>query len=348
MALTNGFVTTAGTTARDARQMELGRITRNQDNTPRPGQLYGDSNAVKSTSSMSVTLLGDTSWALTRGKSDGVVIITNDGDVQVALDPAPSANSRYDVVYLKQNDTEKGDANSQPVVGKVTGTAAASPTVPAVPSGALLLATVLVPAGVTATNASGVVVNNLVKFTALNGAAIRYRAFSDMLSDTNTCIDGTPAFIKGSGQYYLRAGVWRRTDAVNFTLIVARGVAIGSGSSVATLGTNPQTYQVTDTQYFDVRSDGVAMAKQTGWYEVTANVSWSGNSNGERYVELMVNDSGVTPEAADRRSASGTSNQSVTGHLYCNSGEFIKLKGWQNSGSTINYSSRVVIKPLNP
>lgn len=208
MALTNGFVTTAGTTALDARQMDAARVIHNTDNTTRTGQLFGDSGALQGNQSMSLRFLGDTSWVLSRGKSDGAVIVSNVGDVTVPLDPAPSANSRYDVVYLKHNDTERGDATSAPVVDKVTGTAAASPTIPAAPSGALVLGTVLVPAGVTSTNASGVVISNTVQQTALNGAPIRYRSVAALNADVANVIDGTLGYVKGNELFYMRGGAW--------------------------------------------------------------------------------------------------------------------------------------------
>lgn len=348
MALTNGFVTTAGTTARDARLMDLGRITRNQDNTPRPGQLYGDSNAVKAASSMSVTLLGDTSWVLTRGKTDGVVVISNDGDVQVPLDPAPSANSRYDVIYLKQNDTEKGDANSQPIVGKVTGTAAASPTIPAVPSGALLLATVLVPAGVTATNASGVVVSNVVKFTALNGAPIRYRSTADMNADAVNVIDGATAYVKGSGLFFLRGNQWVRMDADTFVIVQQKSpTSINSGTTPGTLGGTGPTYESSDATVFPVRSDGVVGPVPFDcWVEANGNVRYGsgGNANTDRYIELTINDSSVTPVAADQKTVSDAVSLSVVSYLRLSAGDYVKLKGYQSSGSVRNYQSRLSVR----
>lgn len=348
MALTNGFVTTAGTTARDARQMELGRITRNQDNTPRPGQLYGDSGAVRSTSSMSVTLLGDTSWALTRGKSDGVVIITNDGDVQVALDPAPSANSRYDVIYLKQNDTEKGDANSQPVVGKMTGTAAASPTVPAVPSGALLLATVLVPAGSTATSASGVVITNVVKFTALNGAAIRYRSIGDMNADAANVIDGCQAYVKGAGYFFLRGNQWIRIDADTFHVVeglVTTAMSSGTNLNLLVPTSATSTSYTSDPTIFPTRSDGIiGPIAVSGWYEVSANVAWASNSTGQRYVTICRTNNEAAPPIADLRSAAAASASSVNGYMFLAAGDFVKLFGWQSSGGALGYNYRLTAR----
>lgn len=350
MALTNGFVTTAGTAALDARQMETARIIRNPDNSVRTGQLYGDSNAVKATSSMAVTVLGDTSWVLSRGKTDGAVILANVGDLQLTLAAAPSANSRYDVVYMKQNDTEKGDANSLPAVDKVTGTAAASPTVPAAPSGALVLATVLVPAGVASTNASGVVINNTVQQTALNGSPIRYRTVAAMNSDAANVIDGYQAYVKGAGVFFLRGNQWVRLDADTFVVISQQqGSTFSQASSTTTgtLGGTSPSYSTSDATVFPIRQDGViGPLTVSGWYEVTGQVNWSTNSSGERFIELTKTDDSLTPRASDRRGASGPSDQSVTTYMSCAAGDYIKLKGWQNSGSSLFYVSRLTARLL--
>lgn len=350
MALTNGLVTTAGTTALDARQMDAARVIHNTDNTTRTGQLFGDSGALQGNQSMSLRFLGDTSWVLSRGKSDGAVIVSNVGDVTVPLDPAPSANSRYDVVYLKHNDTERGDATSAPVVDKVTGTAAASPTIPAAPSGALVLGTVLVPAGVTSTNASGVVISNTVQQTALNGSPIRYRSIAAMNSDAANVIDGYQAFVKGAGIFFLRGNQWIRIDADTFVVVQQQQgstFSAGSGTTAGTLGGTAPSYQSSDTTIFPVRQDGViGPVAVAGWYEIIGQVTWTTNSSGERYVEITKNDDSLTPQAADRRPASGPTNQNVSTYMYCDAADYIKLKGWQNSGSSLFYLTRLSAKLL--
>jgi len=350
MALTNGFVTTAGTGALDARQMDAARVIRNPDNTIRTGQLFGDSGALQPTSSMTIRFLGDTSWVLSRGKSDGAVILSNVGDVTVSLDAAPSANSRYDAIYLRQNDTERGDPNSTPIVDKVTGVAAVSPVVPAVPTGALLLGTVLVPAGAAASNASGVVISNTAQQTAINGSPIRYRSITAMNADAPNVIDGYQAFVKGAGIFFLRGNQWIRIDADTFVVVQQQQgstFSAGSGTTAGTLGGTAPSYQSSDTTIFPVRQDGViGPVAVAGWYEIIGQVTWTTNSSGERYVEITKNDDSLTPQAADRRPASGPTNQNVSTYMYCDAGDYIKLKGWQNSGSSLFYLTRLSAKLL--
>ncbi|WP_416394228.1 MULTISPECIES: hypothetical protein [unclassified Curtobacterium] len=362
MALTKGFIQTAATTPLDARFFSAANVVRNPDNTVRTGLLFGDFNPVAKTTSMNVTIADQTVYVLSRSLSDGATIVTNVGVATVAIPTAPSSNSQYSVVYVKHNDTSFGDADSNPLFGVVTGTAAASPAVPAVPSGAVAIATVLVPAGATTTSSSGVVITNIIKGTSTYGSAIRYRTVSDMRADVANVLDGCLAYIKGDALYYLRGGVFRRLDSNVFVHVAqVGGPTQGTATSPGTLGGTPQSYQVSDTQFFDVRTDGVVgPAKVAGWYEATANVTWGSNTSGERFIEITNNDTSQNPPIADRRpaattnvgttsssSATGQLYQSVSGPIYLNVGEFIKLKGWQNSGSSIAYNSRLLVKLMS-
>lgn len=105
----------------------------------------------------------------------GALLIQNDGNVKVPLNAAPSANSRIDVVYVKQHETRPpmSDDSDFPVFGVVKGVAAATPVAPGVPDGALALAQVLLPAGVSNTAASGVVIAQLYIGAAMKGDMLR-------------------------------------------------------------------------------------------------------------------------------------------------------------------------------
>lgn len=105
----------------------------------------------------------------------GALLIQNDGDVKVPLAASPSANSRIDVVYVKQNEERSpmSDSSDVPEFGVVRGVAAATPVAPAVPNGALALAQVLLPAGVSNTAAGGVVITQTYIGAALKGDMLR-------------------------------------------------------------------------------------------------------------------------------------------------------------------------------
>lgn len=105
----------------------------------------------------------------------GALLVQNDGNANVPLPAAPSANSRIDVVYVKQNETRSpmSDSSDVPEFGVVKGVAAATPVAPSVPVGALALAQVLLPAGVSNTAASGVVITQTYIGAAMKGDMLR-------------------------------------------------------------------------------------------------------------------------------------------------------------------------------
>lgn len=71
---------------------------------------------------------------------------------QVATAAAPTSGARIDVVWARQLDPEKGDVSNQSVTGVSQGAASASPVTPAIPAGAVPLASYQVPQGATRTN----------------------------------------------------------------------------------------------------------------------------------------------------------------------------------------------------
>lgn len=141
----------------------------------------------------------------------GALLIQNDGNVNVPLAAAPSANSRIDVVYVKQNETRSpmSDGSDVPTFGVVKGTAAAVPVAPAVPDGALALAQVLVPAGVSNTAAAGVVITQMYIGAAMKGDMLRVQTTAQR--DTLTMVpDGTLLHNVADGCDYVRkGGKWR-------------------------------------------------------------------------------------------------------------------------------------------
>ena len=140
----------------------------------------------------------------------GALLIMNDGDVVVSLKAAPSANSRIDVVYVKQREKRApiSDSENGPIIGVVTGTANLTPVAPQVPDGAVALAQVRVPSGVTNTTASGVVITQVYPFAATRGEELRFRTKGDM--DAFAALDGTKAVTLADNAHYVRdGGTWK-------------------------------------------------------------------------------------------------------------------------------------------
>lgn len=136
----------------------------------------------------------------------GALLIQNDGDVKVPLSAAPSANSRIDVVYVKQNEERSpmSDGSDVPEFGVVNGVAAATPVAPSVPDGALALAQVLLPAGVSNTAAAGVVITQTYIGAAMKGDKLQVQtsAQRDALLDVP---DGTLLHNVGDNCDYVRS-----------------------------------------------------------------------------------------------------------------------------------------------
>lgn len=149
----------------------------------------------------------------------GALLIQNDGDVKVPLAAAPSANSRIDVVYVKQNEARSpmSDSSDVPEFGVVKGTAAATPVAPSVPTGALELAQVLLPAGVSNTAAAGVVITQTYIGAAMKGDMLRVQTSAQR--DAMTMVpEGTLLHNVADNCDYLRtpSGKWAKTrDTLN-------------------------------------------------------------------------------------------------------------------------------------
>lgn len=147
----------------------------------RPGVLYnGDASLVAGTAGMSYDV-DAFSIVTQRSATSGVVKWANDGTLNVATTAAPGSNSRYDVVYAWHREYALDGVDSNPVIGVVQGTAAASPTVPSLSAfpGAVELARILVPSGVTATN-SGTTFTQTAPFTTVDGGTVVFRTTTEM------------------------------------------------------------------------------------------------------------------------------------------------------------------------
>lgn len=141
----------------------------------------------------------------------GALLIQNDGNVNVPLGAAPSANSRIDVVYVKQNEKRSpmSDSSDVPAFGVVKGTAAAVPVAPAVPAGALALAQVLLPAGVSNTATGGVVITQTYIGAALKGDMLRVQTSAQR--DALTMVpEGTLLHnVADNCDYVRKGGAWK-------------------------------------------------------------------------------------------------------------------------------------------
>lgn len=135
---------------------------------------------VSSTTGMNVTIAPFNAVVKRDG---GVVLLANEGPGTAKIEVAPASNKRIDVICARQNDSSSTvttpDKDNEAGFIVITGKSDVSPVKPVVPEGSLELATVLVPAGVTATNAPGVIITQTAQFAAAAGGKLPVRSVTE-------------------------------------------------------------------------------------------------------------------------------------------------------------------------
>lgn len=226
----------------------------------------------------------------------GALLIQNDGDVKVPLNAAPSANSRIDVVYVKQHETRPpmSDDSDFPVFGVAQGVAAATPVAPSVPAGALALAQVLVPAGVSNTAAAGVVITQTYIGAAMKGDMLRVQTSAQR--DAMTMVpDGTVVHNVADGCDYVRKdGKWRgwnmpwrdiHSGSNNVHMWASGGVGhidlLTASINLTGWGSKATVGQLNNSAFYPTTSEGVYAPSRDNYLPTSASVA----ADGKVYVE---------------------------------------------------------------
>lgn len=221
----------------------------------------------------------------------GALLIQNDGNVNVPLKAAPSANSRIDVVYVKQHETRSpmSDSSDVPAFGVVEGTASAVPVAPAVPDGALALAQVLLPAGVSNTVAAGVVITQTYIGAAMKGDMLWVQTSAQRDALTNVP-EGTLLRNVADGCDYVRKGdKWRgwnmpwtdihldknqahmwASNGVGYIDLVTANINLTGWGSAVTVG------QVPNSAFYPVIDEGLYVSTRDGYFPTSAVVKAGG------------------------------------------------------------------------
>lgn len=241
----------------------------------------------------------------------GALLIQNDGDVKVPLSAAPSVNSRIDVVYVKQNESRSpmSDGSDVPMFDVVKGTAAVTPVAPSVPAGALALAQVLLPAGVSNTAAGGVVITQTYIGAALKGDMLR--VWTSAQRDALTYVpEGTLLHNVADGCDYVRKGdkwrgwnmpqrdihlgnnkvhMWASGGVAHISLTTDSINLTGWGSKTTIARVNNSAFYPTATESChapsrDVYLPTLASVSTDG----TVSVGYAGGSSGNRIVSTIL------------------------------------------------------------
>lgn len=164
-----------GTTELEARLADAGLFESDNGTDARSGILRTSTTfpvVVLGTAGMAYSILPAT-FAKTRSAGDGVYRFSTTGATTVPTLAAPVANSRIDVIWVRQNDQSKGDPDNKAIAGVANGTAAASPAAPEIPVGAMELARATITSTTTRTDAASLV--QTFRHTALRGTPVAVR-----------------------------------------------------------------------------------------------------------------------------------------------------------------------------
>lgn len=169
----NGAV---ATTPVEARRALGGIFLRNSTTAPRTGLLNAPDIVVSATAGWSYSV-APINPVINRAADDGAYVFTFEGNTVVSTDASPGTDSRWDLIYVKHNDVEKGDPDNLPVLGVVKGLASASPAKPtgSLPNGALVIAEARIYAGSTSTQHASNTLSQVFPYTALAGAPVKVR-----------------------------------------------------------------------------------------------------------------------------------------------------------------------------
>lgn len=140
------------------------------------------------------------------------------------------------------------------------------------------------------------------------------------------------------------------SDPITFAInppcaIVARAAnqSIASGASA---------YLSWDTEVADNRamfaptSDTVTIT-ESGLYLATAWGRWDTNPTGIRVLEVHQNGITITSESGNASGSTSDHRDTVVAPLACAVGDVIKINTFQNSGSTLNMTGRLIVVRLS-
>lgn len=240
----------------------------------------------------------------------GALLIQNDGNVSVPLDAAPSANSRIDVVYVKQSETRPpmSDGSDVPKFFVAKGVAAATPVAPSVPAGGLALAQVLLPAGVSNTAASGVVITQTYIGAAMKGDMLRVRTSAQRDALTGVP-DGTLLHnVADNCDYVRKGGKWRgwnmpwtdihlganqahmwASNGVGYVDLVTASIDLTGWGSAVNVG------QVSNSAFYPVIDEGLYVSTRDSYFPTSAvvrgggavRIEYAGGPTGNRIVSTI-------------------------------------------------------------
>jgi len=334
------------TTPLEMKMAQLGLIVKTAANTIRAGLFWdGNPTIVSGKANMSLDIRAFTA-ALSRGATAGAVLLANDAVLNLTKDTtganlvAPGSNSVYWNVFVWQREFSIDGTDSNPVIGVLVGTPAASPAVPALTAfpGAVSLATVLVPSGTTATN-SGTTITQTAPFTACAGGTVPFR---------NTTERDAGTYQEGQLGWLIDSDTLQSYNGTTWTSVNARAELkyTGAGQSIPN-GTNTVvTYDGTD--YYNNlpaftynRAAGTLTCTRAGTYEFDGLLIFASSATGIRQISLSkalaaTPTTFVIQSLVTLTAASGAFQIGGVWKLTLAVGDVIEMLAAQSSGGALN------------
>lgn len=341
-----------GTTELEARLALSALFEHNAAGIPRSGLLIpaGSSQTIAVTGAANMSYnLAAVNPVINTAANDGVYSFTATGTTNVVTTAAPATNSRIDLIWVKQNDKSKGDADNLAVLGVTQGVSATSPVAPALPARAMEVARATILSTTTATNTA--TITQTFTYAALKGTPIRVRNTTDRATIT------TPAISQQVARLDLEANgslveVWNGTawvpPSVSNRYAEFTGPAIDSNPGS---GTNWGLMVADGAKTFN---NNFCTPKTTGNFGLSISISgvyaihalWLPSSDPGSVVAAIYQN-GSSPVASFSRSSTYGNWETTVGHpgLYLAAGEYVDFTTANSSGSI--FGSRVYISKLS-
>lgn len=184
-------------------------------------------------------------WVGSRGVANGPYRGTLEAATTVPTAAAPGSNSRIDVIWSRQKDATAGvptpDGSYGEEYGCTSGVAAVSPVKPAIPVGAVELATAVVTSAALSTNGAGVTTTQTARQVVARGAPVPCRTQAER--DALTAYAGLQVYRIDTGAVEIYTTSWQTLFAPGSRVL---GYEQGA-TAFATAGTAEE--RATPTEY---------------------------------------------------------------------------------------------------
>lgn len=195
-----------------------------------------------------------------KGSSDGNTLAYFEGGT-VAASANTASNPRIDVIWITSHDITQGDSDNLVTLGCTTGTAAASPSEPSIPSYATKLVAMKVPANASTTSGASQYgsMNYTIPYGASDGVIATFRNSSS--GDITLPTSGS-GYTATSGSFYLN-----RKRLVQFNITTTISVALGQKGDMA--GGDLSAFYarlIVDNSEKDLREIVIPIYRQTSYF----------------------------------------------------------------------------------